>query len=79
MSDLTGCKISKAYFEDCGIWPLPPIGNFIKSDHAANCKLLTYAVNVIIGGIGQNPQYSRYTSEMLCPVRLPRESSFHDI
>jgi len=30
MGDLTGHKISKAYLEDCGIWPMPPIVNFNK-------------------------------------------------
>jgi hypothetical protein len=46
----------------------------INSGHAANGKLqcsdlvsLTFVRNFTMCGIGQNPQYSRQGSEMLCP------------
>jgi hypothetical protein len=35
MGDQTGCKISKAYVEACGIWQIPPIINLVKTKFGA--------------------------------------------
>ena len=54
MGDLTGHEFSKAYLEDCGIWPMPPIVNFNKKWpwHHAMVNSLLLSCNFTMGGIG---------------------------
>jgi hypothetical protein len=60
MGDLTEHITSKAYIDDCGIWPMPTRSNYW-SKVAMLLLLVNYLIllrNFTMGGIGQIPQYS---------------------